>query len=282
MPSATCNAYAKINLGLLVLARRPDGFHDLETIFHRVALHDTLTFHASDDLTMESSDGTLPADDTNLCLRAARMLRDELRVDRGVHVRLEKRIPIGAGLGGGSADAAAVLTHLPGFWGRAAAPETLAALALRLGSDVPYFLGKGSACGRARGEQLEYFELTLPFWILLCNPGIHVATGWAYGQITPAGGRALPVGALRAGDFGPGTLRQLTNDFEEPVFRAHPEIRTVKEAMLQAGAGFALMSGSGSTVYGLFRTEEPARAQMRNFLQKGWRTFMTPPGFQGE
>jgi 4-diphosphocytidyl-2-C-methyl-D-erythritol kinase len=228
---------------------------------------------------MECSDRNLPVDDTNLCLRAGRAVQEELDTKDGVHIHLEKRIPIGAGLGGGSADAAAVLAHLPGYWGRRIDQDTLAAIALRLGSDVPYFLGSGSARGRGRGERLDHFNLSLPYWILLCNPGIHITTGWAYAEVSPRGGRTLPVEELLAGEFAPEILARLVNDLEEPVFRTYPVIRKMKEAMLAGGAQLALMSGSGSTVYGLFGEEDAARKEMEVFRERGWRSFLTPPAF---
>ncbi|MCC6398975.1 MAG: 4-(cytidine 5'-diphospho)-2-C-methyl-D-erythritol kinase, partial [Bacteroidetes bacterium] len=176
-------AYAKINLGLYVVERRPDGFHNIETIFHRVDIADTIRLAPAREITVTSSSPEAPSDSSNICHGAASMLRDHLGVTRGVHIHIEKQIPVGAGLGGGSADAACILRELPAFWGAAVPDQVLSTLALKLGSDVSFFLSPGSAVARGRGEILEYFPLDIPYTILLCNPNVHVSTAWAYAQI---------------------------------------------------------------------------------------------------
>ena len=146
-------AHAKINLGLRILGRRDDGYHDIETVFHRIALHDEIELETAPALTVESSDPAAPGGEETICHRAAGLLRERLGIERGASIRIRKNIPVGAGLGGGSADAALVLRELPRVWGLSATDETLRDLALQLGSDVPYFLGTGSALrtGGARG-----------------------------------------------------------------------------------------------------------------------------------
>jgi len=278
----TTLAYAKINLGLRVLERRPDGYHTLETIFHRIALADELTFTSASTIRMASEVEGLPLDHTNICWRAAALLRDELQCTRGVCIHLHKRIPIGAGLGGGSADAAAVLLHLPAFWHRTVDSSTLRRIAEHLGSDVPYFLEKGSAVGRGRGEVLEYFPLDIPYWILLCNPRLPIATAWAYARITPAKRDTAPglKEILLEGLHDPKGLHgALVNDFEPVVFATYPLVREVKEEMERRGALFASMSGSGSSVYGFFEREDDALATARAFDERGLFTHLTPPHF---
>ena len=278
------SAYAKINLGLRVLERRPDGFHNIETIFHRIALSDRLTFEPADDIQVVSSDAAAPGDQTNLCYRAALLLRELTGSRSGVRITLEKQIPVGAGLGGGSSDAATVLKHLPRFWQTTVDPARMLGAALRLGSDVPFFLRNQSAHALGRGEILEYFPLTLPYTILLCSPAIPVSTAWAYSQITPrpAGkteGKDLK-GILMQGIAQPDVLRaELVNDFEPAVFAAHPEIAAVKKTILDAGALFALMSGSGSSFYGLFSDASSASRTAAGFQKQGYRVSLTPPGF---
>lgn len=277
-------AYAKINIGLYVVERRPDGFHNIETVFHRIGIADVLRLEPAATIRVTSSSPEAPSDQTNICYKAAAVLQTHLGMTQGVHIHIEKHVPVGAGLGGGSADAACVLRELPGLWKGAVPEAMLRAMALKLGSDVPYFLSPGSAVAAGRGELLTYFDLDVPYSILLCNPGIHVATGWAYGQITPGtGGKPADlVAVVREGMRDPAVLReQLRNDFEPVVFKAHPEVRAVKEQMLAAGAVFAMMSGSGSTVYGFFRDEPAAHRCAAPFAAAGYRTFVTPPHFTG-
>ena len=179
------HAYAKINIGLYVVERRPDGFHNIETVFHRIAIADALSLTPAGEIRVSSSSPDAPSDNTNICFKAAALLQAHLKTSQGVHIHIEKQVPVGAGLGGGSADAACVLRQLPALWGATVPEESLRTMALQLGSDVPYFLSPGSAVAGGRGELLQYFTLDVPYTILLCNPGIHVATGWAYGRITP-------------------------------------------------------------------------------------------------
>ena len=275
-------AHAKINLGLYVVERRPDGYHNIETVFHRIGIADTLRLTEATGITVTSSSPDVPSDPTNICYKAAAMLRQHLGVTRGVHIHIEKVVPVGAGLGGGSADAAAVLRELPEFWGTTASEETLRTCALQLGSDVPYFLSTGSAVAHGRGEILEYFPLDVPFAILVCNPNIHVSTAWAYGQIRP-GTEGKPDNlrtAVLAGMKNPDVLRSsLRNDFEPVVFAAYPAVRDLKARMLDAGAVFALMSGSGSSVFGLFSDSASASACAVPLRELGYRTFITDPHF---
>ena len=192
-PQVRLKAYAKINLGLRVTGKRTDGYHDICTVFHRIDLFDDITLGRSDSITVQASDPGVPSDERNICHGAARLVAGALGAADGVRIDITKRIPAGAGLGGGSADAGAVLRSLPAFWGRSLPEAEIHALALALGSDVPFFLGRESALGTGRGEVLEYFALDIPFAILLCTPPVHVSTAWAYAHIfpRPAGGEDL-------------------------------------------------------------------------------------------
>ena len=275
-------AYAKINLGLYVMARRPDGYHDIETVFCRIGLADRITFSQASGITVTSSSPDIPNDESNICHKAAKMLRDHFDSNDGVHIHIAKEVPVGAGLGGGSADAALVLKELPTFWHKSLGAADRARIALALGSDVPYFLEEGAALGRGRGERLEFFPLDIPFAVILCNPNIHIATTWAYSRITP-GSTGKPENlrtVVTEGMRNPEILRQqLRNDFEDVVFEAYPEVRDLKKRMLEAGAEFALMSGSGSTVFGLLKDVPAAERLAREFAGRGYRTFVTPPHF---
>jgi len=218
--------HAKINWSLRIIGKRADGYHDLETVFQTISLHDTLIFRDSDRLTLTCDDPSIPVDDTNLVLRAARAL------GRTAAIELRKRIPAGGGLGGGSSDAAATLRVLGE--GR----DDLAKIALELGSDVPFFLVGGTAYATGRGEILTPMPpIDAP--LLLVLPEERVLTKDAFARITrysqPAGMHA-----------------PFTNDFEEPVFAMLPRLREYKQRLYDAGATWAGMSGSGSTIVGRF------------------------------
>lgn len=277
------HAYAKINLGLRIIERRPDGFHAIETVFHRIALADELTLRPLDaGIELSCTDASLPADGTNLCWKAVECLQKECGTRSGAAIRIDKRIPMGAGLGGGSSDAAAVLRHLPRLWGMNVSDSRLRELGASIGSDVPFFLQDSSAYAEGRGEVLTPFALRLPYWILLVNPGIHVPTPWAYKEFSKllTAGRTVPKGTL----FSQGTrsmaplARALHNDFEDVVFPAFPAIGALKQELTRAGADFALMSGSGSSVFGLFGHEADARRAQALFSERMF-TSLTEPNF---
>ena len=281
-PQISCRSYAKSNLGLRVTGKRADGYHEICTVFHRIEPFDDIVLRPSEGITVHTSDPLVPSDEANICHAAALMLRELLDAGTGVRIDITKRVPVGAGLGGGSADAAAVLRSLPELWGKAAGEDDLRALALRLGSDVPFFLGDDSALGGGRGEVLEYFRLDVPFAILLCAPPVQVPTRWAYSRIAPrpATGEDLRSILLR-GMSDPLLLREeLVNDFEPPVFLEHPVIRSIKESMIRDGALYASMSGSGSSVYGFFHDTEAAGLAGAPLESLNFRTFITPPHFR--
>ena len=272
-------AHAKINLGLLVLEKRPDGYHSIETVFHRVGLFDEISLDTSADVIIESSSPEAPGDERNICFKAARLLREQLKIRSGVKISIQKNIPVGAGLGGGSSDAAAVLLHLPAFWSRTIEEEQLFSLALQLGSDVPYFLKNGSAHAKGRGDILIHFPLDIPYAILLCNPGVHVSTAWAYQRITPHKRSIDLVTIVRNGMNDPKRLREIGNDFEPTALETYPVIREVKNIMMENGAAFSLMTGSGSTVFGFCDTIERAEKTSHVLEARGFQVHVTPPHF---
>jgi 4-diphosphocytidyl-2-C-methyl-D-erythritol kinase len=275
-------AYAKINLGLRIVRRRDDGYHEIETVFHPVNLFDTIELEAGGNkILIESSDPQLSTGRSNLCWKAADALRREGKAARGVKIRIDKRIPVGAGLGGGSSDAALVLRELPNLWNLDIGNKRLHEIAASLGSDVPYFLRPGAALATGRGEVLDYFELSLPYWIVIIYPGIHIATRWAYEHVTPTEHptredlkRLLAENLDRPTEW----RNKLKNDFEELIFRTHETVRQTKDMLYNSGADFALMSGSGSAVFGLFRSEQSARAIVET-ARKKYQAFLTEPNF---
>jgi 4-diphosphocytidyl-2-C-methyl-D-erythritol kinase len=273
-------AYAKINLGLRILARRPDGFHDIETIYHQINLFDEIHLESRSHGIVCRTEGATIAERANLCIKAARLLQSAANTTRGVTIHLQKNIPLGAGLGGGSADAAAVLKGLNIFWNLFYSERELLELATQLGSDVPFFIKGGIALGTGRGEILESLDCTIPYWIVVCMPPIHVSTAWAYSHISSQARREG--GGIRSVIAG-GSLEVsgLVNDFEPIVFRAYPEIAELKSELLRQGAVFALMSGSGSSVFGLFDDEESAKRSSQE-LSSRYRVSLTEPFFKPE
>jgi 4-diphosphocytidyl-2-C-methyl-D-erythritol kinase len=261
-------------LALEVLGKRGDGYHEIATVLQAVDLFDRLTVDPDETLSLHTDDPELPTDDGNLVMRAARLLQKAAGVDRGARLRLHKRIPVAAGLGGGSSDAAAALTGLNRLWGLRWPRPRLQELAVELGMDVPFFLGTGRAVARGRGEQLA----TLPggggYALVLVNPRAPLSTKEVYGRV-PVGWHAEPTGtervieALRRRNVGV-LAAALTNNLERVVEPVLPVIGRMKAALLAAGALGAIMSGSGPTVFGLARSLDHARQIRSRISRAGW------------
>jgi 4-diphosphocytidyl-2-C-methyl-D-erythritol kinase len=240
-------SYAKINWSLRVTGKRADGYHDLETVFQLISLHDTLTFTESDHLAVTCDDRTIPTDERNLVVKAARALG----VDR-VAIHIDKRIPSGGGLGGGSSNAAATLMTLSKIF---SLRQPLEPIALRLGSDVPFFLVGGTAYATGRGEVITPLPDAPKVPLLLILPRQRVSTAEAFRALTHF---SPPLGVDAYRD-----MSHFTNDFEEPVFAHFPQLRGWKEKLYSRGATWAAMSGSGSTIAGAFQdvsSRDAARA----------------------
>jgi len=272
---------AKINLYLRILGRRADGYHDLETVMLPLDFGDQITLQlAEKNVTLECDDPRLPTDDTNLALRAAKLLATKCGGEQGVRILLQKRTPLAAGLGGGSSNAAAVLKGLSQLWQVDTPPDMLGELAARIGSDINFFLAGGAALCRGRGEQVEPIACKLSAAILLVNPGFGISTKWAYESwsrserdrakaaagLTPKPPEvSLLLRALAENDL-LGVSRCLFNSLEAPSIKKFPVLRLLKDAMRAGGATGALMSGSGATVFGLFagaNAEEESAKQIR-------------------
>ncbi|MCW8815320.1 MAG: 4-(cytidine 5'-diphospho)-2-C-methyl-D-erythritol kinase [Chlorobium sp.] len=283
MQHISVKAFAKINLGLLITGKRQDGYHTLETVFSPINWYDELTFSAADGLGMVCSTIDLPADDSNLCLKAAKALREYAGIDKGVTITLTKRIPFGAGLGGGSSDAATTLRVLNALWELDVPQGDLHGIATGLGADVPYFLEtRGLAYATGIGEILEDLDASLPFHIVTVFPGEHISTVWAYRNFYPRFDRKVPDLkqmmrdlCLRS-DFS--VLQALENDFEPAVFDHYPAVRKVKEQLLEKGGFYASLSGSGSAVFGLFEELRDAENAAR-FFREHFPVALTEPFF---
>jgi 4-diphosphocytidyl-2-C-methyl-D-erythritol kinase len=270
------SAAAKVNLTLEVLGRRADGYHEIATVMQTVDLADRLVLEEADTLELRTTAPGIPTGPGNLALRAAVALRDAAGVERGVRIRLEKRIPVAAGLGGGSTDAAAVLVGLNRLWRLRWSLERLEAVAITLGMDVPFFLRGGTVLGTGRGERLR--SVTGPgLSLVLVNPRVAASTAEIYGRVTPrmytAGehSRAL-LASLRTRR--PGRIADhLYNGLEGALGPLQRPVVKMKAALLAAGALGVAMSGSGPTVFGLARSWEHARQLRARLARVSWSSW---------
>ena len=271
----TLRAFAKVNLVLEVLGKRPDGYHEIATLLQAVDLSDRIVLEEADTLALETDDPGLPTDEGNLVVRAARLLQGATGTSRGTRITLHKRIPVAAGLGGGSSDAAATLWGLNRLWGLRWPANRLVELGAQLGADVPFFLRGGRALATGRGDILKPLPPTLPLALVLVNPNFPLSTREVYSRVPPSlvendsRSKAM-VEALAARNL----LRvaaNLYNSLERIVEPAYPAIARIKSALLAAGALGAVMSGSGPTVVGVARSLDHAK-QIRARLTTGARS----------
>ena len=270
-------AHAKINLELRILGVRPDGYHDLKTVFQSLALHDVLTFtRHKGPFTIECDDPKIPTDERNLIWKAASLLWRTAGKGRGdrprnVIVGLRKRIPEEAGLGGGSADAAMALLGLTKAWELDVDIPTLSRIAASVGSDVPFFLVGGTALGLGRGDDI-YPLVDLPrTYVVIVRPHFGVSTVEAYGWYDTEPRRATRDPARKPlPERWPDWAANLRNDLEPAVSSHHPTITRIKQSLLDAGAVVAAMSGSGSAVFGLFERLDAARRTAADLARPGW------------
>ena len=246
----------KINLGLSILRKRGDGYHDLETIFYPLSLCDALETIEKPKMDFTQTGFLIesPAEE-NICLKAYHLVQKDFPGLPTVQMHLHKAIPIGAGLGGGSADAAFTVNLLNKKFGLALTNEQLNAYALQLGSDCPFFIINKPCFATSRGELLETIHLDLSgYKIFIVNPGIHISTGWAFSQLNLFNRSKIPDTLKEIIHQPVETWKEnLKNDFEEHVFKKYPEIKSIKQKLYDSGAVYASMSGSGSTVYCLFK-----------------------------
>ena len=259
-------AYAKVNFYLDIIRKRPDGYHDIETIFQSISLHDTLKFTPNPtEVEVTTAHPDLPAQEQNLVYRAAALLRQETEMQCGASIALEKNIPIGAGLAGGSADAAATLAALNLLWETGCNEETLLCVAARAGSDVPFCLMGGTAAGSGRGERLLKLPPVGERWLVIVTPPFSVSTATAYSSVrAPLSRRGEFSTDEEAAEAFTETFRRvidlvragnaediLDNVLERVILKQHPELNELKKSMERAGCSSTLMSGSGPTVFGM-------------------------------
>lgn len=281
MPPVEVEAHAKINLALYVLGKRPDGYHEVATVLQLVALHDTLTFDfESSSYSLTCSDPKLPASENNLVTKAIRALEQSSGRAIAVAIHLEKTIPVGAGLGGGSSDCAVTLRTVNEALGLGLSPRDLYRIAASLGSDVPFFLTSGQARAEGRGEALRELSWPTNYHLCIAFPGRAVTAreGYAKARITltnplgdPTIGRYLTPDQFRT------WIRSCANDLEQGVATLVPEVSQGVEALRALGAIHAAMTGSGSAVFGVFEKPVPGDIQKRWPLAGSWTVAATQP-----
>jgi len=280
---------AKINLFLHVRDKRPDGYHELFSLICRINLFDEISLQLSEGNGIEISCAhpKVPVDSNNLACRAAHLFQRELDSAHNVKIHLKKNIPVAAGLGGGSSNAASVLMALNAYHEHPFSQEMLMKMGLKLGADVPFFIFQKPAIATGIGEKLDAFEGNLPYNILLLYPGVEVSTAETYQNLNLGLTKVekKPTSSnSKLKRFDP--AQDLTNDLERVTILKYPEIRLAKEKMLKFGAVGALMSGSGSTVFGLFDnagTAKTARQALnRDKANKNWQLFLVDPILEGD
>ena len=270
----TAYAPAKINLGLRVVRRRADGYHDLETVFYPLGWVDTLEVRASSSLSLKltCSDPSLASDASNLVMQAAQCLAASQDLPPGASMHLKKWLPIGAGIGGGSSDAATALHLLSRLWKLDVSPRALQQMALSIGSDVPFFLDASPAYATGRGEQLVRLTgYALPYTVVVVVPWLKVSTRWAFSQVEPSDDRHTDLRAAVLSNDMDRWRHEVSNDFEEPIFKAYPELAERKQDLLRVGACYASLTGTGSAVYGLFETDDEAKGAAELAVSAGCR-----------
>jgi 4-diphosphocytidyl-2-C-methyl-D-erythritol kinase len=280
-------AFAKINLGLRILDRRPDGYHSIETIFVELAWGDTLHAEPAPELHFQSRGLPVPQDEKNLVMKAAGLLKHYAGLEPGARITLEKVIPLGSGLGGGSSDAAATLLLLSKLWNIEIEDSALAALARSLGADVPFFLKGGIAHATGIGDKCVPVDWGFQGSVVLFYPGWEISTPWAYQQWDLSANRR---DLSRQGPFFPLPLKDyldrilgdpecrkyLVNDFEPIVFGEFPALKKIYDQFWETGADYVGLSGSGSSLFGLFWDDNRAAKSYRWLKSIGWACLTRP------
>jgi len=275
----TLPSFAKINWTLEILGKRPDGYHEVRTLLQTVSAADELTFELAErGIVIHCDHPEVPCDETNLVHCAARLFSDFTGVGKGVRIRITKRLPVAAGLGGGSSNAAVTLLALQKLWNVRIAPRDLFNLGAKLGSDVPFFFIGGTCLGVGRGDEIYPLADINEEFLLLVNAGVAVPTRDVYANLPSelTNTRAvikmpLSLEAAYAAIARPGASVPLINDLESPVLARHPSLVGIKRRLKQAGARGVLMSGSGSTIFAIFDSAEARAGAESDLSDAGWR-----------
>lgn len=280
MDSIWINAPAKINIGLDVIRRREDGYHEVKMIMQSIRLFDRLTLTKSDTpgIRLTTNLSFLPVNKDNLVFKSAQLLMDEFCIDGGLTIHLEKRIPVAAGMAGGSTDAASCMLAMNDLYQLGLSKHQLMKRGITLGADIPYCILKGTALSEGIGEKLSTIPRTPDCFILIAKPGIHVSTRFVYSNLildekTPHPDIDRMIQAMKQRDLKE-LCRHLGNVLETVTIPAHPEIAAIKECMLENGALGSLMSGSGPTVFGIYDDLEKAKAAKEKCRELPFKCFV--------
>ena len=278
MNSIDLKAHAKVNIGLQVKDQRKDGFHNIHTVFQELELHDRILIEKqSRDWSIKINNSKIPTDESNTCIQAYLAVKKQFPEIGGVSITLKKHIPSGAGLGGGSSDAAAILKGLKELFDLPLDNRELSEIAVKIGADVPFFILGGTQIGNGIGDVLTPLSNSIEGFYLLIVPDIFISTAWAYKALKkhlkddidrPNFAHFLESNNISNVIF--------DNDFERIVIPTYPKIGEIKEGLLETGASYASLSGSGSTVFGIFDEEAKAK-QAESHFQKQYQTFLTRP-----
>ena len=269
----SAEAPAKINLGLRILSRRSDGYHEIETGLVAIDWCDRITVGLADSVSMTCNDRRLPTDEGNLCVQVALEMKRRYDVDSGIHIHLEKQIPFGAGLGGGSSDAATTIRLLSRMWSLDLPDSEQYKMAEQIGSDVPFFVHGKPAIGKGRGERLSEIELPsiLPYlWLGIVNPDIVVSTANAYDRVTAHNFKRGSLKEILSRNDINSWRTDLENDFEESIFEMYPDLAVIKNGLYHNGAIYASLSGSGAAIYCFFESKQQTVKAMNNNGLRTW------------
>lgn len=281
MNSLTLQSPAKINLRLEILGKRTDGYHEIRTIFQKISFYDDITLKVSPQkcIKVTVDDPSIPSDDKNLAYKAAFLLMEDQKISAGVSIYIKKKIPSGAGLGGGSSNAATTLQGLNRLFELNLKDKYLQQLSMSLGADIPFFLSRtGTALATGIGEKIKPFNLQTKLWFLLIFPDFSISTSWAYNTYSKYNLLTKRKKNIRLKNFirtFETVIPLLLNDFESVVIPLYPEIKTIKDNLIRAGAAGSLLSGSGSSVFGVFSTKEDTKKALAKLpYQAGHKAFI--------
>ena len=275
-------SYAKINLGLIILGKRKDGYHEIESILQQIDLKDEIELRTKikPEIYFFCDNQDLPTGNSNSCVLAANLIKDMVGVENGVEIFLKKTIPAGAGLGGGSSNAAVVLLGLNRLWNLNLTSQQLQVLACQIGSDVPFFILGGTALAQGRGELLKPFDLQGEITILIVFPAFTISTRWAYSQMNlnlTKRNKNTKLRLINDRNYNDFIIHNFVkNNLEDVVFKKYPILGVIKQQLYKNNAIYASMSGSGSAIFGIFRKRSEA-LMAKNFYSSQYPTFVTRP-----
>lgn len=279
MDTWIANSYAKINLGLYVTEQLSTGYHAIETGFGFIDWSDRFTVRQAPEYKLSISDDDIPTDDRNLITQAIQILEKYVGLDYHYRIDVEKRIPAGGGLGGGSSNAALILRMINKMESLGLTDDELIDLSRKLGADVPFFIKGNTGIGTGIGHQIEPADIQPSAWIVTVTPDINSSTKQAYEHCIPNPGHEFSIKRILEEEPVDEWRYLLINDLEPPVLQLHPHIGDIKDQLYELGADYASMSGSGSSVYAIFEQEFVAKDAYKQFLDLEYRTNITPPDF---